>query len=92
MPGRRLSPNASPNSEVGRIRTYRETLDRYLSDLNIVAEGGALGAAANKTVTTDTVDRLNGLLGSLNGVNREPCTEESGGVVRSKLSKVIDDL
>jgi hypothetical protein len=66
--------NASPNSEVGRIRTYERTLDRYLSDLNagaspavldadIVAVGDALGAAANKTVTPETVDRLNGLLG-----------------------------
>jgi hypothetical protein len=66
--------NASPNSEVGKIRTYEGALDRYLSDLNagaspgvlnadIVAVGDALGAAANKTLTTDTVDRLNGLLG-----------------------------
>jgi hypothetical protein len=66
--------NASPNSEVGRVRTYERTLDRYLSDLNagaspavldadIVAVGDALGAAANKTVTPETVDRLNGLLG-----------------------------
>jgi len=66
--------NASPNSEVGKIRTYEGALDRYLSDLNagaspgvlnadIVAVGDTLGAAANKTLTTDTVDRLNGLLG-----------------------------
>ena len=66
--------NASPNSEVGRIRTYERTLDRYLSDLNagagpavldadIVAVGDALGTATNKTVTPETVDRLNGLLG-----------------------------
>ena len=78
--------NASPNSEVGRIRTYERTLDRYLSDLNagaspavlsadIVAVGDALGAAANKTVTPETVDRLNGLLGvstdsTLTGIQR----------------------
>jgi len=66
--------NAAPNSRVGRIETYKEALDRYLSDLNagagptvlsadITATGIALGAAANKTVTAETVDQLNGLLG-----------------------------
>jgi hypothetical protein len=70
----RALANASPNSEVGRIETYKEALDRYLSDLNagappavlsadITATGIALGAAANKTVTTENVDQLNGLLG-----------------------------
>jgi len=66
--------NADPNSRVGRIETYKEALDRYLSDLNagarpavlsadITATGIALAAAANKTVTTEAVDQLNGLLG-----------------------------
>jgi len=32
-------------------------------DADIAATGVALGAAANKTVTPDTVERLNGLLG-----------------------------
>jgi hypothetical protein len=66
--------NASPNSQVGRIDAYRRSLDRYLSDLNagappgvlnddIAAVGATLGDAANKTLTTRTVDRVNGLLG-----------------------------
>jgi hypothetical protein len=70
----RALANASSNSRVGRIEAYKEALDRYLSDLNagapaavlsadIVATGIALGAAVNKTVMPETVDRLNGLLG-----------------------------
>jgi hypothetical protein len=67
--------NAAPNSEVGRIHAYQVALDNYLTDLqnhpldtdlldaDIAAVGDALGAAANKTVTPSTVDRLNDLLG-----------------------------
>jgi len=67
--------NASPNSEVGRIRAYGEALDRYRSDVqcgaacsgdlpaDITDMALALAAASNKTLTVDTLDDLNGLLG-----------------------------
>jgi hypothetical protein len=64
--------NASPKSQVGRIESYKEALDKYRSDLvngtgdlstDITAVAGALAAASNKTLTTNALNDLNGLLG-----------------------------
>jgi hypothetical protein len=40
----RALANASPNSEVGRIGTYKEALDRHISDLNAGAPPAVLSA------------------------------------------------
>jgi hypothetical protein len=64
--------NASSKSQVGRIESYKEALDKYRSDLvngtgdlstDITAVAGALAAASNKTLTTNALNDLNGLLG-----------------------------
>ncbi len=62
--------NASPNSEVGKIATYQRDLNAYLAgcatacDPNLLTTvGNDLAAAANKTMTTGSLDTLDGLLG-----------------------------
>ena len=70
--------NASANSRVGRIRAYEEALNKYLDDVtqsqgctsgcpdlpaDISSVAQALAAASNKTLTTDALNQLNGLLG-----------------------------
>ena len=71
----RAFANASDNSEVGRIRAYSNALDTYRDDVlcggpcaadlpdDIHNMALALAAASNKTLTVDTVDDLNDLLG-----------------------------
>jgi hypothetical protein len=88
----RALANASPNSEVGRVETYKQALDRYLSDLNagarsavlsadITATGIALAAAANKTVTTEAVDQLNDLRGASTASDPNWESRTSPGIV-----------
>jgi hypothetical protein len=65
--------NASDSSRVGRIRAYQTALDKYLADCaadcsadlsaDITDISSALAAAANKTLSTDGLNQLNGLLG-----------------------------
>ena len=61
--------NASPNSEVGKIATYSADLNTFLSSCpacdtsQLTQIGDDLAAAANKTVTSDSLNTLNGLLG-----------------------------
>jgi hypothetical protein len=61
--------NASDNSRVGRIKAYRDALDSYLGtctpcDSSAILDLAAkLAAASNKTLTTDTLNALDSLLG-----------------------------
>jgi hypothetical protein len=61
--------NASDNSRVGRIRAYGDALNGFLDTCNpcdssdIPTLAAALAAASNKTLTTDTLNQLNDVLG-----------------------------
>ena len=87
--------NASDNSRVGKIKAYRDAINGFLgtcgstcgTTVDITAVAAALAAASNKTLTTDTLDELNSLLGVDTNVDSNWSTDSQTIVTDASADK-----